>query len=530
VINWFQRQKLIRKGLACDKTRRQRDEVEILSWLEKDGLVRLGLLSTFAVLLNVISFWGVDLLGDEIHLLILIVFLSAVLVLQLEHTGLWNSNSRILLTCGCIWINLFFIKGLYLWIQRFPDLQFSHLLFLAPTSLACLLLTPLLGPSVGLFAAVYVSLLGALLLGQSFPFLLVSLITGFTSVYCARRVRHRNDLLRAGLAGGAASLLCALAFGLIHSSEISVLLEKPLIGLGVGIFSAVLINALLPLVETTFGLITDISWLELGDLNHPLLRQLTIEAPGTYHHSLVVASLADAAASSIGANAQQCRVLSYFHDIGKIIKPEYFTENMPPDENVHDNLSPSMSALIIIAHVKEGIDLALKYRLKRPILDAIQQHHGTTLVYYFYKKAKQQQADAKAGGQIMRIREEDIPDVSENSFRYVGPKPQTKEIGLLMLADAIESASRSLQRPTPQKIENLVDEIIQGKIKDHQLDESHLTLNEIQQAAESFVFTLKGMHHGRVSYPKHEPEPDHVAPVQSPKKGSVPPSSAQAAA
>ena len=193
---------------------------------------------------------------------------------------------------------------------------------------------------------------------------------------------------------------------------------------------------------------------------------MTIEAPGTYHHSLVVANLAEAAAEAIGANATLCRVCSYFHDVGKLVKPEYFTENMNFERNPHDDLAPTMSALIIIAHVKEGVDLALKHKLNQRIIDIIQEHHGTSLVYYFYKRALQQQEDARAGGKIMNMREDDIPEVREESFRYSGPKPQTKESAIVSLADTVESASRSLEKPTPQKIEQLVNDIIDQRISD----------------------------------------------------------------
>src|SRR5438034_826556 len=213
---------------------------------------------------------------------------------------------------------------------------------------------------------------------------------------------------------------------------------------------------------------------------------MTIEAPGTYHHSLVVANLAEAAAEAIGANATLCRVCSYFHDVGKLIKPEYFTENMSFERNPHDDLAPTMSTLIIIAHVKEGVDLALKYKLHQRIIDIIQEHHGTSLVYYFYQRALQQYEDARAGGKIMKLREDDIPDVREESFRYSGPKPQTRESAVVSLADMVESASRSLEKPTPQKIESLVNELIEERIIDRQLDECDLTLAELKVIAERF--------------------------------------------
>jgi putative nucleotidyltransferase with HDIG domain len=216
----------------------------------------------------------------------------------------------------------------------------------------------------------------------------------------------------------------------------------------------------------------------------------------------VVANLAESAAEAIGANATLCRVCSYFHDIGKLVKPDYFTENMNFERNPHDDLAPTMSALIIIAHVKEGVDLALKHGLNQEVVDVIQQHHGTSLVYYFYKRALQQFEDAKAGGKIMKMREEDIPEVSEERFRYSGPKPQTRESAIISLADMVESASRSLEKPTPQKIEQLVTDLIDQRLADHQLDECDLTLRQLKIIAERFRFTLMNMLHTRIAYPK----------------------------
>jgi putative nucleotidyltransferase with HDIG domain len=248
-------------------------------------------------------------------------------------------------------------------------------------------------------------------------------------------------------------------------------------------------------------LTTDISWLEAADLNHPLLRRLTIEAPGTYHHSLVVANLAESAAEVIGANPTMCRVCAYFHDIGKLVKPEYFTENMRAGRNPHDDLAPTMSALIIIAHVKEGVDLALKYKLNQRIIDVIQEHHGTSLVGYFHKRALQQQEDARQGGKIMNIREEDIPEVREESFRYGGPRPQSREAGIISLADACESASRCLEKVTPNRLEQLIHDIIEKRIIDGQLDECDLTMREVNAIAENFAYTLTNMLHSRIAYP-----------------------------
>jgi hypothetical protein len=279
--------------------------------------------------------------------------------------------------------------------------------------------------------------------------------------------------------------------------------------MGNGILTAMVVGGALPILEQLFRITTDISWLEASDLNHPLLRRMTIEAPGTYHHSLVVANLAEAAAESIGANATLCRVCSYFHDVGKLVKPDYFTENMNFERNPHDDLALTMSALIIIAHVKEGVDLALKNGLNHNIIDIIQEHHGTSLVYYFFQRALQQQEDARAGGKIMNMREEDIPEVREESFRYPGPKPQTKESAIVSLADIVESASRSLSKPTPVKVEQLVNELIEERIADGQLDECDLTLGDLRIIAERFRFTLMTMLHSRIAYPKAESKFQH---------------------
>jgi putative nucleotidyltransferase with HDIG domain len=331
-----------------------------------------------------------------------------------------------------------------------------------------------------------------------------------------------------------ATWLLAITFGLVGpivweslgSTNWRMIGWQSAAGLGMGIVTAMLAGGALPMLESLFQITTDISWLEMADLNHPLLRRMTIEAPGTYHHSLVVANLAEAAAEKVGANPTICRVCSYFHDIGKLVKPDYFTENMAAtDRSPHDSLAPSMSALIIIAHVKEGVDLALKHKLNQQIIDVIQQHHGTSLVAYFHRRAVQQQQDAKAGGKIMNMRPQDIPDVREESFRYPGPKPQTRECGIISLADAVESASRSLDKPTPQRIEHFVNDIIEKRIAERQLDECDLTLNDLRKIAESFRFTLQNMMHSRVAYPG-EPDPAEGAQDGGEGSSSVPPVSA----
>ncbi len=520
ILDWLERRRLVRKGLACDKTRLSRSEDTLPSRLESSWWFRLFILGFFIVLLHLGVAWGNP--GDtrEDQILAFIVFISGLMLLELEGREVWCSNSRLLLLLGVVWLNLMMIKDIFLiWPADDPS-AVARLYFLSPYTLAPFLVTLLLGTRAGLFAVVQVGMLASLLTGQHFSFLLVSLLSGFTAVYFSQNVRKRFDLIKAGVAVGCLNLLCAVVLGLVHGRNLESLGIQALCGIGAPLVTALVVSAILPVVEWLSQITTTISWIELADLNHPLLQQLTLEAPGTYHHSLLVANIAESGAKAIGLDATACRVMAYFHDIGKTIKPEYFTENIPPGANPHENLSPTMSALIIIAHVKEGIDLALKYGLKKQIIEAIQQHHGDSVVTYFHQRALQQQEDARAGGKIMNMREEDVPDVSENSFRYPGPRPQTKEIALLSIADSVEAASRSLEKPTAQRIEDLVNEIVEHKIVTHQLDECHLTLNEIRAAAEAMSSTVKNMLHTRISYAKKDRS--SASTVVQPSKRSSP--------
>ncbi len=252
-------------------------------------------------------------------------------------------------------------------------------------------------------------------------------------------------------------------------------------------------TALLPFLEQLFDIQTDISLLELSDANHPLLKELVQRAAGTYNHSINVASIAEAAADSIGANGLLCRVGAYFHDVGKLRKPEYFIENQSGGVNKHDELVPTMSTLVIIAHVKDGAEIARSHRLPKRILDLIEQHHGTTLVEYFYRRATQQNEESENGTQI-----------DESDFRYPGPKPQTPEAAVMMLADAVESASRALREPTPARLESLVREIAKKRLDDGQFDQCSITLEQLNTIQKSLIKSLNAMYHARVQYPDQQ--------------------------
>jgi putative nucleotidyltransferase with HDIG domain len=371
------------------------------------------------------------------------------------------------------------------------------------------MLSMLGGNRLGLYGALYSTLLGATIVedGDALAYVATGLAVGFVGVFTSQRVRRRSQLLMSGLYIGAAGEAMMMILGQVGTAlsgeQQAVMLMAPFL---TGVATVGIAGMLLPALEAFFQRTTSISWLELADLNHPLMRRLSIEAPGTYHHSLVVANLAEAAAESIGANASMCRVCSYFHDIGKLTKPEYFIENMDPEDNPHDDLTARMSALVLIAHVKDGVDLAIKHGLNSRITDVIEQHHGNSLVWYFYRRALDQKKEALRLVEQDKAREDDVPDVTEDGFRYPGPRPQFKECAVISLADAVESASRTITKPTPARLEQMVEDIVRNRLLDHQLDECALTLAELADIKQSFVKTLSSMMHNRIKYPKEHEE------------------------
>jgi cyclic-di-AMP phosphodiesterase PgpH len=543
MFSFLRRTRLVKRGLASGKTRRRRASNEMLRNLEHAPWVKVTIFVAFVAGLALLIFSGVQQEPTRNFVCALLLLATAIAQLWVNQPSTFRRNSRVFLVFGIIYLQLGITKLLFALCNSgvVDSLKPEAAWLIAPYALAPLVLCVLLGRNHGLYGAVFVSLWSSILVGKiDAPILVIGLISGFTAVLLTQQVRRRSRLIRAGLFVGLAIWLLSLTFGLIGpinlfnpvATDWSAIGIQSAFAVGNGIVTATVVGGILPMLEQLFQITTDISWLEASDLNHPLLRRMTIEAPGTYHHSLVVANLAESAAEAIGANATLCRVCSYFHDVGKLVKPEYFTENMNFERNPHDDLAPTMSALIIIAHVKEGVDLALKYGLNQQVIDVIQQHHGTSLVFYFYARALQQLEDAKVGGKIMKMREEDIPEVAEESFRYSGPKPQTRESAIISLADMVESASRSLEKPTPAKIEQLVRELIDQRLADHQLDECDLTLRDLKKIAERFRFTLMSMLHTRIAYPKDgkaavrddEAQPDIMAATKRP--ASAPPVSA----
>jgi putative nucleotidyltransferase with HDIG domain len=319
-----------------------------------------------------------------------------------------------------------------------------------------------------------------------------------TAALMCRQIRSRTKLVSVGL------LVAILIFPTALGSNY--LLGQPLgwalttdafLFAGGAAIAGLLMTGVLPFLERIFDIQTDISLLELSDANHPLLKELVQRAPGTYNHSINVASMSEAAADSIGANGLLCRVGAYFHDVGKLRKPDYFIENQGGGQNKHDDLTPSMSTLVIIAHVKDGSEIAKKHRLPRRIIDLIEQHHGTTLVEYFFRRAEQKL-------QEKNCEDDEEAVLDEADFRYPGPKPQTPEAAVMMLADTVESASRTLRDPAPSRIENLVKTIAKKKIDDGQFDECQITIQQLHTIEESLIKSLNAMYHARVKYPEKE--------------------------
>ncbi|MCK4882239.1 MAG: HDIG domain-containing protein [Candidatus Omnitrophica bacterium] len=353
------------------------------------------------------------------------------------------------------------------------------------------------------------SVLVSVFLHGDFGMMMTFFLGSLAGTYSVRDARARDQLMSAGLFVSVIHLVCLV----LLNPDVSLFIDKafsrnylyPLASNG--IFSALLVVATLKIFEQLFHVLTNFSLLEIADSNRPLLKRMALEAPGTWQHSLTVSQLSEAAADAIGANPLLTRAGAYYHDIGKLAKSEYFTENQMLTDNKHDYIEPSMSRLVILNHVKEGIELARKNKVHPIIVDFIPQHHGTSLIYYFYQKA-------------LEVAEEG-ETVSEENFRYPGPKPQTKETAIILLADSVEGALRALDDTTPTKIEETVKKIVNNKFIDGQLDECSLTLKEIDKISSTFIRILSVMYHARIKYPEKK---NGNSIRKSTEKGSAQPS------
>ncbi|MCU0232854.1 MAG: HDIG domain-containing protein [Thermoanaerobaculales bacterium] len=331
--------------------------------------------------------------------------------------------------------------------------------------------------------------IAGMMLDDSFPMAAFALASGLVAALATQRSRDRMSMSRVGLVVGAANVVMMLVLELYRGlpEQPSAVAFAALFAFVGGPLSVGVVSFLLPVLEAVFGVTTDTRLLELSNQNLPLLKRLSLEAPGTYQHSLAVSNLAEAGADAVAANALLCRVCAYYHDVGKLVKPDYFVENQR-DGNPHDGLAPSMSALVLQSHVKEGLALAREARLPLPVRQGIATHHGTKLIQYFYSRAVE-----RGGG--------DKSDVRESDYRYPGPKPHTKELGILMLADAVEAAARTLESPTPTKIQAMIDTIFSNSLEDGQLEVCELTFSELERVASAFLLVLTNMYHHRIDYP-----------------------------
>jgi len=369
--------------------------------------------------------------------------------------------------------------------RLFSLLSWPQAVYLNPSALVGLLLTLLIEAKVGSMAAVITAVLLGAISGFSWPVGVFALVGGLTAVLSVSKVSQRGDLMRAGFIVGGVGFLLMLVLGLA-AKDFNLIIHSYL-GLISGVLASIVAIGVLPYLESAFKITSAIRLLELSNPNHPLLRRLMLEAPGTYHHSILVGNLAEAAAEAVGADGLLARVGAFYHDIGKLKRPYFFVENQVGKDNPHDKIAPSLSTLIVTSHVKDGLELAGEYKLPEVVTQFIAQHHGTDLVRFFYHRATEASDDNS---------------VDEKDFRYPGPKPQGKEVAIVSLADAVEAAVRSLSKPTPGKIEGLVRKIIKDRLNSGELDESDLTFHDMDKIANAFVKVIMGMFHTRVEYPE----------------------------
>jgi len=389
----------------------------------------------------------------------------------------WTSNSTLLIICINIIITLMIAVG---------TRPISH--YMMPVPACAFILTILVNAKIAIVTNIFMVITVGFLTEFNTTLLVALLLSGVLGSIIVSKTHHRSMVIYAGLASALINAISIVSFGLISNIDIRYYLYDVTYGIVGGIFTSVLTIGLLPFFESAFDIITPTKLLELTNPNQPLLRRLMIETPGTYYHSILVGNLSEAAAEEVGANALLCRAGSYYHDIGKLKRPYFFKENQITQDNPHDKISPSLSASIIISHVKDGVETAKKNKLPSKVTDIISQHHGDTLVAYFYHKA------LKAEGQ---------ETVEEDKFRYPWQKPQSKEAAIVMLADSVEAFVRSLSEPTKEDVEKGVRKIVFDKINDNQLNECSLTLKDMESIIKAFVKVLEGAFHERIEYPEN---------------------------
>lgn len=412
----------------------------------------------------------------QVDLIIPLLLFSLLAYLNFSEPNLKEKNYN-LLNLSLLFI-IIFVTAYFIVKNGWP-------VFWIPFSIIPMLATMLFGRlEISLLLTLASAIVCASIAGNNYYLGVMFLISGIVSSLFVQDVRKRSVVIQAGFVIGFTQVIILFFIDQFRISAPN----RYLILMSNGVICSVIVLGILPVFEYLFKTVTNISLLELADFNHPLLQRMILEAPGTYHHSLIVGNLSESACQAVGANALLARVGAYYHDIGKLSKPDYFSENQILNENKHDVLAPSMSKLVIMNHVKEGVELAHKYKLNPRLVDFIQQHHGSSLVYYFYRRA-------------LESLEED-QDVKEEGFRYPGPKPDTKEAAIVLLADSVEAATRALKDPSPAKIEEIAHKVVNNKFIDGQLDECDLTLKDFEKISVVFIRILSGIYHSRVAYPE----------------------------
>ena len=413
-------------------------------------------------------------------LLLVFLLLSVVTIYLILYEPKIFHNTFYLTLIGVLSVAIIFIARAII-VSPLPS-------YVIPLASISMLIAILLNQRLAIFITIILGLAISINVENSLNLAIMFLFGGLIGIFSTRNIRKRWHIIRSGILVGGVNALSIISISLLNNLNVDSFLADGLWGFGNGILCVFIVMSILPLLEDIFNITTNITLLELSDMNHPLLKDMMVKAAGTYHHSLMVGNFAEAAAETVGANSLLARVGAYYHDIGKIAKAEYFTENHKAGSKVlHDKLTPSMSRLIITSHVKDGVELGRKYKLRRDILDFVEQHHGTGLVYYFFQKA------------LERIEDDGV--LKEEGFRYEGPKPQTRETAIVLMADSVEAASRSLTNPNPAKIEELVHRIINNKFIDGQLDECELTLRDLNKISGAFIRVLIGVTHTRIEYP-----------------------------
>ena len=465
-----------------------RDEVETVTCVKGEVIVRRGEIVSQAQY-QMLSSLG--LLKEDSLDVPLLAGIALILFLIMGCMGLYlrrylrdRMNTRTLLLLGLISV---LVTGLCLAFSRWDA-------YMMPISLGLMLVAVLFDRRSALYMNIALGFIASLLTNASsglfsvtmFSVLLMSMVSGPIVLSVLRRRSQRLTPLLGAALVGISNFLCTLAVGLVNSADLPNVLANALWAMSSGIISGILCIGLQPVLESIFNLATNSKLIELSNPNQQLLRRLLLEAPGTYHHSIIVANLAEAAADAVGANPLLARVGAYYHDIGKLKRPSYFKENQMGD-NPHDRTDPRVSVAILTAHPRDGVAMAQKARIPAPVLDIIQQHHGDGVVLYFYDKA---------------VRLYGSENVDIDAFRYEGPRPRTKEAACVMLADTIEAAARSIPEPTTEKVEALIRKLVRAKLNDGQLDESDLTFNDLERICSAFSTVLTGVFHERIEYPE----------------------------